>query len=522
MAQDGGQAVAFGPFRLDPAARRLTRDGVALAPGGRAFAVLAALAAAGGETLSKDALLAAAWPGLVVEENNLQVQISALRKLLGEGWIVTVAGRGYRLGMAAAVPPAPAVEAYPLPDRPSIAVLPFANLSGDPGQEFFSDGVAEEILTELSRDRRLFLIGRASSFTFRGGAVDLREVGRALGVRYVVDGSVRRAGARLRIAARLNEAATGATLWSERYDLEMEDIFAIQDAIAQAVTQAVGLAVAEAEQQRARRKPPADLTAWEACQRGLWHLLRLTQADTHLAIGHFRRSTEIDPTFAGAWIGWSQALFALYGAFGEGDIVAGAGEVSVLARRAVACDASDPEAHLSKATAHLTVGEWEDARISVREAERLAPGSPSVERVLGLIEIFSGRREAGRALLDDAMRRDPLNPMNRNSRANYSWSLFQDGKYQDVLAFAHRAISVAPEGELWAYRHIAATLAALGRIDEARAALRKAIDANPKALARYANERLPWQRPEDTRRMQDALRKAGWDGQSGIRPVAEG
>ena len=183
----------------------------------------------------------------------------------------------------------------PLPDKPSIAVLPFQNMSGDPEQEYFADGIAEDIITALSRYRSLFVIARNSSFTYKGRAVDVKQVGRDLGVRYVLEGSVRKSGNRVRVTAQLIEAETGDHVWAERYDRELADIFAVQDEITQATTIAIAPAIADAEQQRAMRKPPASLDAWGAYQRGLWHLSRASAEDDALArrvlsAGHRSRS----------------------------------------------------------------------------------------------------------------------------------------------------------------------------------------------------------------------------------------
>ena len=171
----------------------------------------------------------------------------------------------------------------PLPDKPSIAVLPFTNMSADPDQEFFADGIAEDVITALSRYPSLFVIARNSSFTYKGRAVDVKQVGRELGVRYVLEGGLRKSGNRIRVTAQLIEAETGKHLWAERYDRELADIFAVQDEITEAVTIAIAPAIAHAEQQRAMRKPPQSLDAWAAYQRGLWHLSRASVEDNGVA-----------------------------------------------------------------------------------------------------------------------------------------------------------------------------------------------------------------------------------------------
>src|SRR6185503_4717466 len=198
-----GEEVTFGRFRFDLGRRQLSRDGIPVRLGSRALDVLFVLAAARGNVITKDELLARVWPGQVVEENNLQVQVSALRKALdeekrGQSYLVTVPGRGYRLIGIAGGSPDPA-----LPDKPSIAVLPFQNMSDDPQQEYFADGIVEDVITALSRFKSLFVIARNSSFAYKGKSPDIRQVGRELGVRYVLEGSVRKAGSRIRITGQL-------------------------------------------------------------------------------------------------------------------------------------------------------------------------------------------------------------------------------------------------------------------------------------------------------------------------------
>src|SRR6266851_5409432 len=205
--------------------------------------------------------------------------------------------------------PKPEAPALALPDKPSVAVLPLTNMSGDPEQEFVSDGIAEDVITALSRYPSLFVIARNSSFTYKGRTVDVRQVGRELGVRYVLEGSLRKAGNRIRVTAQLVEASSGNHVWAERYDRDLADIFAMQDEITAAVTIAIAPAIAQAEQQRAIRKPPGSLDAWAAYQRGLWYLGRLTKDDNLMAEKFFQQSVELDPTFSGGHRGLATARF---------------------------------------------------------------------------------------------------------------------------------------------------------------------------------------------------------------------
>lgn len=229
-----------------------------------------------------------------------------------------------------------------LPDKPSIAILPFDNMSSDPEQEFFADGISEDIITELSKFRSLFVIARNSSFAFKGQSLGLKEVSEKLGVRYVVEGSVRRAGHRVRITAQLIDTLDDAHIWAERYDREMEDIFAVQDEVVSAIVRTIQPHLLQSERQRALRKPPENLDAWENYQRGMWHTMHYRREDRDSALAFFQRAIELDPTFAAAHAGLGYGLYVyiILGAATdrEADIKAGLAS----ARRAVQLDEHDP------------------------------------------------------------------------------------------------------------------------------------------------------------------------------------
>ena len=221
---------------------------------------------------------------------------------LGEQQVKNIARpvRVYRVRDRAPSTEEPSVfstQPLPFPDKPSIAVLPFANMSGDPEQEFIADGIAEDIITALCRYPSLFAIARNSCFTYKGRAVDVKQVGRELGVRYVLEGSLRKSGSRIRVTAQLVEAETGRHVWAERYDRELAEVFAVQDEITEAVTTTVTPVIADAEQHRALRRPPGRLDAWGAYQRGLWHLTKATAEDNALAEKFFQRAIDLDPIF---------------------------------------------------------------------------------------------------------------------------------------------------------------------------------------------------------------------------------
>jgi TolB-like protein len=311
--------LVFGSFRLSVKRRELLKNGTAVQLGSRAYDLLLALVRRKGSLATKDELLAEAWPGTVVEENNLQVQISTLRKALGDDpdgarYLLTVPGRGYRFVAPVEVaadsshgPPNPtdahlsdAPARLPLPDKPSIAVLPFTNLSGDPEQEYFADGMAEEILTALARCTWLFVIARNSSFTYKGRAVDVRQVGRELGVRYVLEGSVRRAGSRLRFTGQLIDAMSGAHIWADRFDGELNDVFDLQDRITENVVAAIEPKLQLAEIERLKHKTSADLNAYDHLLRAQQFEYEFTEKSVEKALHHLKQAIEIDPTYAPA------------------------------------------------------------------------------------------------------------------------------------------------------------------------------------------------------------------------------
>src|SRR5215831_3003317 len=266
-----GAEISFGRFQFDLTRRELRRDEKPVRLGSRALDILCVLASAEGRLVTKDELMAQVWQGTVVEENNLHFHISSLRRALdadgtGESWIVTVPGRGYRLlrprEPPAATEPAPG-PGLPVADKPSLAVLPFLNLSGDPEQEYFADGMVEEIITALSRIRWLFVTARNSSFAYKGQNVDVKRVGRELGVRYVLEGSVRKSANRIRIAAQLIDAGTGAHLWADHFDGRLEDVFELQDKVASSVAGVIEPALQAAETARSTGRPTTDLTAYD-------------------------------------------------------------------------------------------------------------------------------------------------------------------------------------------------------------------------------------------------------------------
>jgi len=405
-------------------------------------------------------------------------------------------------GTPSAKPSLEVAQPLALPDKPSIAVLPFQNMSVDPEQEFFADGIAEDIITALSRYSSLFVIARDSCFSFKGRAVDVKQVGRELGVRYVLEGSLRKSGNRVRVTAQLVEAETGNHVWAERYDRDLAEIFSVQDEITQATTIAIAPAIAEAEQQRAMRKPPASLDAWGAYQRGMWHLGKASAGDDDLAGKFFQQAIDLDPMFAGGYIGLSAVLSRAKGTQIREE---------ELARRAVALDSGNAEAHSRLALALNARGDHQGARAQAERALELCPNLAAAHGALGVILAYSGRPKEGLAALETCIRLDPRDPSLVNRLNQFALAHYFCRDYEGTVEAAERAIRSFPDFPS-PYRWLAAALGELGRAAEAKEALEKAITVSPASFEFQVRDRPPWFRPEDHAHMLDGLRKAGWQG----------
>jgi adenylate cyclase len=417
--------------------------------------------------------------------------------------------RAYRVATGPVSTTAPETPALGLPDKPSIAVMPFANMSADPEQEFFADGIAEDVITALSRYPSLFVIARNSSFTYKGRAVDVKQIGRELGVRYVLEGSLRKAGDRIRVTAQLVEAESGKHVWAERYDRDLADIFAVQDEIAQAVTIAVAPAVAEAELKRAMRKPPGSLDAWAAYQRGLWHQSKASVEDNALARQFFQQAIDLDPAFSAAYVGLAgaQAMARDFQTLSRTPETMTATEA--LARRAVALDASDAEARSLLCVTLWAHGDYEGALAEAEQALAMSPNLAFAHHVFGTTLIFSGRPKEGVAALKRSIRLDPRDPRSAVRLNQMALGLYFARDYAGSVDVARRAVRSYPDFPN-PYRWLAAALGQLGRIEEGKEAMQKAMAVVPGSFESRLLNRVPWMRPEDHAHMLDGLRKAGW------------
>ena len=399
----------------------------------------------------------------------------------------------------------------PLPDRPSIAVLAFTNMSGDPEQEYFSDGIADDLITELSRMRWLFVIARNTSFTYKGHAIDVKQVGRELGVRYVLEGSVRRGGQRVRVNAQLIDAENGNHVWAERYDRDLADVFAVQDEVTFAVTRAIGPAVVHAEQRRALRKPPGNLDAWESYQRGMWHLSRVRPEDAPHARSYFCRALELDRTLAAAHTGLA-LLFIREGTEHASRPLLEALRLSGNeAQKALELDPTDADAHAVRAQAAGNLGDYAAGFDHAERALSINPNCAVAHHAKGWLMIFTGQPAEGRDAILRSNRLDPRRASYPFVRNQIAMSYYLQSDYETTVAEAARLISDRPDHP-YAYRWLAAALGQLGRSDDARAALDKAIEVAPDLFRLYVEQRVPWMGQAIYDHMLEGLRKAGWQG----------
>ena len=407
--------------------------------------------------------------------------------------------------------PKPEIPALALPDKPSVAVLPFTNMSGDPEQEFVSDGIAEDVITALSHYPSLFVIARNSSFTYKGRAVDVKQVGRELGVRYVLEGSVRKAGNRIRVTAQLIEAGTSNHVWAERYDRDLADIFAVQDELTEALTTALAPAIADAELRRAMRKPPGSLDAWAAYQRGLWHLSKATADDDATAEKFFKQAIDLDPTFSGGY--GALALYQLQTAalYQKLDLSTAQRSAEALARRAVAVDGADAEARSCLGWALQARGEADGALAEIERALSMSPNLAIAHGHRGATLIFAGRPKEGLTALETCIRLDPRDPYLAVRLLHIACGLYFCSEYEASIEASKRLIRSYPDFPM-IYRWSAAALGQLGRPAEAKEALEKAVSRTPAAFDMYVRNRAPWFRPENHAHLVEGLRKAGWKG----------
>ncbi len=464
---------------------------------------LEALAEPGGICLSDDAY------------RQVRGKVEADFEDLGDRELKNVAEpvRVYRVKTAASgiVAARPAGEPLPLPDKPSIAVLPFSNMSGDDEQEYFADGITEDLVTALSKIRWFFVIARNSTFTYKGQAVEVTQVARELGVRYVIEGSVRRAGNRVRITAQLIDATTGRHVWAERYDRLIEDIFELQDEMAQTIVGAVEPELSAAERESAVRKPPESLDAWETYQRGLWHLWNFNKEDNAEAQRLLRKAQDLDPGFATAYAfeSYSHYLHAMLG-FAE-DPAESLATALAAAKKALALDDKDPVAYFAAGRVYMMRGQHDDSVAELERAVALNPGFGLAHHGLGCALMLSGRLEEAAEELDKAIRLSPRDPVLWGTMSFRSLTCTLMHDYEAAIEWGRRAMHEprSADGGYWSCAVLASALGNVGRTAEARELLDEALRRKPDLSLAYLEKTFQTKEPGALEPYLDGLRKAG-------------
>jgi TolB-like protein len=522
----------FEDCALDTDRRELRRGDALVAIEPQVFDLLVHLIRHRDRVVSKDDLLASIWHGRIVSESALFNRINAARGAIGDTGdqqrlIKTLPRRGMRfigdvreeeISAMAVAQSGPATRSrtgaasghdpyLPLPDRPSIAVLPFANMSDDPDQEYFADGISEDLITSLARIRWLFVIARNSTFVYKHRAVDVKQVSRELGVRYVLEGSVRRAGDRLRISAQLVDAMTGGHHWAERYDRDLGDIFAVQDEITRSVAAAIEPHLLAAEGVRALSRSSDDLGAWELVARAQTHVWRLTWPDYETAIEALKRTVEAHSDYAPArsLLGFCLVIAAHMGWI-ERDQGLPPGRQHAL--RAVTLDDRDPWGHIALGYWAMMERRTDESIAAFRRAVKLNPNSAASHAHLSRGLAFAGQDREAIEHGEDAIRLSPLDPDMALFLGGIAAAHYAGGRYAESARYATEAARLRP-GFQGVKRMRCASLAQAGQIDEARSFLAAVRREQPELSMDWIKANVPYQTPELMERYMEGMRKAG-------------
>jgi TolB-like protein len=474
MAQE---ELALCAFRLDLVLRRMSHEGLSVELKAKAFDILCVLAVARGAVVTKDELMSKVWPELVVEENNIQVHVSALRKVLskdpsGAIHLMTVPGQGYRLLVVGAERASPSIDS--LPRRgPSVAVLPFAYLGDEPEQEYFADGVVEDIITGLTRVKWLVVVARQSSFNFRGPGADLSRAARELSADYLLQGSFRRSGDRLRVTAYLTETTGGTELWANRYDRRIGNVFELQDDIAGNVVGAIEPGLRQAEIARIRRWRPDSLETYDLVLRALPHVYKLMPAGCAPAIPLLRMAVEREPDYAlaHAALAWCHHVL-----FSRGGLLVSERESAIRhARAAVSLAADDP---LALAIGAFVI--WFDAHETevafdlFDQALSISPSNVVALATSAVALAWSGQTEQAIMRAERALQLSPFDALRYLAYMALAGANFQLRNYAKAHRAANRAVESNPDFSV-PYAYLCASLVRLGRLEEARAVLRRIL-----------------------------------------------
>ena len=501
-------------------------EGIALEP--QVFDLLLYLIENRDRVVGKDELFDKVWDGRIVSESTLTSRINAVRKAVkdtgkDQRLLRTVARKGFRfVGDVRAEQPAvapaqsaahplkdgePPRLALPALDRTAIAVLPFINMSGEAEQEYFSDGISEDIITALSKLRWFYVIARNSSFVYKGKSVHLKQIGEELGAAYVVEGSVRKDGERVRITAQLNDVATGSHVWAERYDRSLADVFAVQDEITQAIVAAIEPQLYAAENFRAQRKAPDSMDAWDLVMRALSHYWRVTRQDNMVAQALLEKAIKIDPQYGqalgvlaashsfGAHMGWEEMAKAVPAA-----------ERAALA--AIHADSEDAWAHYALASVYLFTRRFDDCLSEFELALKLNPSFSPARGYYGVALAYCGRWEEGDRAARQALRLSPRDPFAAIYYGVASYSQFVGGNYEEAIGLAREGLRLRPDF-VGAHRVLTAAAAMADHRELAAKALEALRRVQPNVSLSWLASEMPFKHDVEREHYSEAFRRAG-------------
>ena len=515
----------FDGHTLDTGRRELFRGDSQVALQPQVFDLLVYLAQNRDHVVSKDDLIALVWGGRIVSDSTLTSRINAARTAVGDDGkrqklIRTIPRKGFRFVgdlteqpdddpavAAPAEPDQPARQTLPAPDRPAIAVLAFDNMSDDRGQEYFSDGISEDIITALSRVRWFFVIARNSSFVYKGRAVHIGQVAEELGVRYVVEGSVRRSGGRVRITAQLNDVATGSHVWAEHYDRDLTDVFAVQDEITNAIVAAIEPQIYAAENFRATRKPPSSLDAWDLVMRALSHYWRVTRDDHIAAQSLLEQAIELDPNYGQALSVLATSLmFGVH--LGWTDIGVAVPRAERAALAAIQADGEDPWAHTALGSVYFSTRRLDDSLAEFELALRLNPNFSVAQGYYALALSYAGCWQDSFDAAQRAIRLSPRDPSLAIYHGIAAYAQFIGGNYAEAIERSREAIR--HRGDLTgAYRVLTVAAGMAGETEIAAAALQELRRVQPNISLAWIADRLPWKLDADREHYLEGFRRAG-------------
>ena len=510
-----GHSFVFGPFAFNPEAGTLLRQGVPVPVGYRALRLLAAFLNSPGKVLTKSDLIDAAWEGSAVEEGNLSVQIASLRKFLGQlpdgnDWITTIPRVGYRFaGPVERRADEAAVDvAEGLGSGPSIAVLPFINLSDDREQEYFADGLTEDIITRLARLRWLFVAARNSSFAYKGQKVEPGQVGRDLRVRYILEGSVRRSGNRLRIGSQLSETSSGIQVWADSNEVKLAEFFALQDKISERVMSAIEPRLYAAEHQRFKTRPPESLDAWGFVMKAMPYVWTWGSSDEiSRAQKLLEKAIAIDPRYsrANSLLAWT---IAAQGHLGLADALDSLPKATATALQAIQDNPDDPWGYFAAGYVHMIARNFDDASAAFNEAIALNPSLAIAHLMMGSTYAYGGFPDDGLHYIALAER---MSPRDFSQSAIYSTAGLCHliaGRYDQAITFQRRALQLRPHfGTAW--RTLAAAAGLAGDLDTGRRALAECRRLQPSLSLDWIEKYHPIVRKSDREKYLEGLRAVG-------------